>query len=237
MRFQVAGGVPFSHPRPVQRKTSFLDGYYKNSVPVTQAMMGDTLTYDVPGHSPGTVFLVQTVNNVPGYRGNFPVPMAPYTMTPGRDQSGQYNNVVYDKDPVAGGVVIETDGIFIGQVTGAPVSSGTGSTPGLTCPPGFVPYASYTDPRGNVQPPGCQRASTPATGTATVPGGGGGTTGTTSAGGGSTSTTTTTTTTGGGGGGTPGPGPAAPGPGGDNSGMLILAAAAVAMFLVMSGKV
>jgi hypothetical protein len=147
MKYRIAGGAPFSHPRPLPRKTSFLDGYYKNGIAVNQAAMGDTLTYNVPGAT-SPVFLVQTVNGTPGYRGLFPIPMAPYMMTPGRDAQGTINNTVYNRDPAAGGSVIETDSIFIGPVTGPPASTGPTAPVCTDAAGNIVPCGSPSAPCG-----------------------------------------------------------------------------------------
>lgn len=214
------------HPRPLRRKTSYLDGYYKNGIPVTTAQIGDNVSYDVPGHSPGQVFLVQTVNGAPNYSGPFTVPMPARLLGPG-DKTGLYQNTVYDRQ---GGTVIETDSL---QVNPSPYTQGGGgpSQP-INCGPGLVPYAGYTDANGNWNAPGCMYpkagASTPTPASSTT-----------------TSTTTTSTTAGssggggavqggfptGGQGGQGGGSPFAPPPAPSNT-LLIAAAAALALVIL-----
>lgn len=201
------------HPRPLRRKTSELDGYYKNGIPITSAMIGDTVTWDVPGHSPGTVYLVQNVNGQPGYMGPIAVPMAPFLLTPAQ-QTGLWSNTVYDKQ---GGNVIEADSLTIlAQQTNQNVKPPTG----IQCPDGYTYYASYTDQNGNVQPPGCM-VTPQKTGTTTTPTATGG-----GSGGGSSSTTTTTSTTTSSGGTTPTA--AAP----PNDTLLLVAVAALAFLML-----
>lgn len=210
------------HPKPVRRKTSALDGYYKNGIPTVNANIGDTITYDVPGHTPGTVFLVQANNGQPGYRGPFTVPMAPYLLTV-KDHTGLVTNIVYDKDPAQGGVVIETDQIYINQPTGPPSSTGPGGPVNAPC--GYdangnpIQY-SVVAGTGQINCP-------PVKATATPPG-------TPPPVGPPSVTSSPTTVTTGGPGGTPGGG--TPGGSTDNTGTLILVAAAVALFLVAGGK-
>ena len=100
------------HPKPVRRKTSALDGYYKDGNPVATAYIGDTLTWNVPGYPTGWVYLVQYNNGQPGYNKEFWNPMAPYTLSE-KDHTGLVQNTVYDKNPAQGGAVIETDSIYV----------------------------------------------------------------------------------------------------------------------------
>lgn len=97
-------------------------GYYKNGQPVTSANWGDTITFDVPGHTPGTVFLDQRVNGQRGYFGPFQVPMAPVTLGPAQPQ-GTWFNYVYDKDPTQGGATLfEQSTLQIGGTVAATVA-------------------------------------------------------------------------------------------------------------------
>jgi hypothetical protein len=138
-----------------------LKGYTKNGAPTITAQWGDTIVWDIPGHSPGTVFLRQTVNGVLGYNGTISVPTAPITLGPGQP-TGIWYNTVYDKDPAQGGVVIETDTLTIlaSSTSSKPGQVPVGSTGGLTCPTGLYPYAAYIDPNGNYMGPGCQASPT-----------------------------------------------------------------------------
>ena len=147
--------------------------------------------------------------------------MAPYLLS-ASDHTGLITNTVYDKDPAAGGVVIETDYITINPQTAAgTTTSGTtpgGGSPGTgpTCPTGWgIQGGGPYGPAICVPPVTTSPSTTPAP----APGGSG-------------ATVTT-------GGGTPvvEPTPITYGaPSSDSGGMLILAAAAIALLLVAGGK-
>ena len=130
------------HPRPLRRKTSALDGYYKNGIPVTTMQVGETVTYDVPG-APRQVYLVQTVNGVQSFNGPYSLPMAPYTLNV-NDRPGTYVNMVYDKSPSSGGVLLESDSATLLPAPASPYTQPSATpTPTLVpCPTGFVRTSS-----------------------------------------------------------------------------------------------
>jgi hypothetical protein len=86
--------------------------YDHNGNPVQQIQCGTPYTFDVPGYSPGLVWLEQTHNGAPSFSGAFQVPMPSY-ISDCVSQVGQYMNTVYTLGG-AGGV---QRGQLIGSVT------------------------------------------------------------------------------------------------------------------------
>lgn len=115
---------------------SMLRGYYKNGQPITSANWGDTITFDVPGHSPSTVFLDQRVNGQRGYFGPFQVPMSPFTLGPSQPQ-GTWFNYVYSSDPTQpGAALFEQSTLQIGPAPSAPAPKPVSTSPVTSLAPG-----------------------------------------------------------------------------------------------------
>jgi hypothetical protein len=103
-----------------------LSQYYdSNGSPINTAMIGDTITFNVPGQPPGTIWLEQTVNGQPGYTGPFQIPMKPYTLTH-NDQTGGWQNRAYSYLNGQKGPLLEISALIVNP---NPNTSQPGSAP------------------------------------------------------------------------------------------------------------
>jgi hypothetical protein len=122
------------------RGLSGVRGYYISGSPVNTASYGDSLTYNVPGQPPGTIWLEQYVNGVLGYNGPFTIPMSPYTLSR-KDQIGLWQSNAYAYQNGQKGYLLEQSNLYVtGSAQMTPGS--TGAPPSGPLPDGFSCVAS-----------------------------------------------------------------------------------------------